>query len=79
MSYIEELAATRKALVGNEIFFFAEMTKKFLVAGIDPRPLTIHNYPSLSFSQAWLWCPDFGRSRGPAWRGLSIWFLPADA
>ena len=27
MSYIEELAATRKALVGNEIFFFffAEM------------------------------------------------------
>lgn len=25
MSYIEELAATRKALVGNENFFFAEM------------------------------------------------------
>ena len=21
----------------------------------------------------------FGRSRGPAWRGLSTWFLPADA
>ena len=49
----------------------------FSVAGIDPRPLTTHNYPSLSLSQAWLWCPGFGRSRGSAWRRLTAWFLKA--
>ena len=72
-------ASVQHCPLKNLLLFKMKWPKIFSVAGIDPRPLPTHNYPSLSLSQAWLWCPGFGRSRGPAWRRLTAWFLPANA